>query len=275
MSEESEPETVWARPQRATRGPAAGRSRDELAAAAVELADREGLDAVSMRQVAKALGTGQASLYRYIAGRDDLLDLMTDAVAREVALDVPLQGDPVDDLVALAERTRAVQLRHPWLLDVPPEPLRLGPHGLDHLEYTLRAMEPVPLPGRAKLEIVGLTNALITQLVRAELQGSTGGFARTSGTGGGGSGHRASRGSAAKTGTSTAERHAADRRAAQAIYLNRAAAEGDRPLIAAALADQPEAELAQDPEELFRRTVRRMLTGLLGTGHHPGAENAP
>ncbi|WP_408907096.1 helix-turn-helix domain-containing protein [Streptomyces cavernicola] len=71
-----EPGTVWARPERAARSPSASHSRDELAAAAVELVDRRGLDAVSVRQVAKALGPGQASLYRYITGRDDLLDLM-------------------------------------------------------------------------------------------------------------------------------------------------------------------------------------------------------
>lgn len=114
-----EPVTVWGRPERGARGPAAAHSRAELTAVAVELADREGLSAVTMRQVAKALGTGQASLYRYVSGFEDLLDLMSDAVTAEVALDVPLEDDPVEDLVALAVRTKAVQLRHPWLLDVP------------------------------------------------------------------------------------------------------------------------------------------------------------
>lgn len=73
-----------------------------------------------MRQVAKELGVGQSSLYRYVSSREDLLDLMTDAAAGETDLGVPLRGDPVEDLLELALRTRAVQLRHPWLTDIPP-----------------------------------------------------------------------------------------------------------------------------------------------------------
>lgn len=60
---------IWTRPERGARGPAAGRSRAELAAAAVAPADRSGLAAVSMRQVAGELGTGPSSLYRYLGGR--------------------------------------------------------------------------------------------------------------------------------------------------------------------------------------------------------------
>ncbi|MFJ6698330.1 TetR/AcrR family transcriptional regulator [Streptomyces sp. NPDC091272] len=224
--------TVWERPDRGARGPAALHSRAELAAAAVELADRGGLPAVSMRAVARALGTGQASLYRYVPGREDLLDLMVDAVTGEIALDVPLGGDPVDDLTALASRTKDVQLRHPWLLDVPPEPLRLGPRGLDFLEYALRAMSPVRLPGGAKMEIVALLSALVAQFARTE---------------------------APRTGSSA---HG-DRHAAQAGYLGRAAARGDRPHLASALAQSPGSAPAEDPRVMFERTVRRVLAGLL------------
>ncbi|MFE1771529.1 TetR/AcrR family transcriptional regulator [Streptomyces sp. NPDC059008] len=222
--------TVWARPERGTRGPAAVHSRAELAAVAVELADRGGLSAVSMRQVAKELGTGQASLYRYISGREDLLDLMTDAVAEEIDLDVPLRGDPVADLVALAARTKAVHLRHPWLSDVPPEPLRLGPRGLDYLEHALRAMASVRLSGPAKLEVVALMNALVAQFARAELQGSRGNT---------------------------------DRQTAQAAYLSEAAAQGDRPHVAAAMADHTAADPKEDPQAQFERTMHRVLTGLV------------
>ncbi|MFH8570865.1 TetR/AcrR family transcriptional regulator [Streptomyces sp. NPDC017993] len=228
-----DPVTVWARPERGARGPAAVHSRAELTVVAVELADRSGLSAVSMRHVAKALGAGQASLYRYISGREDLLDLMTDAVAGEIDLGIGLRGDPVEDLVALAARTKDVHLRHPWLLDVPPEPLRLGPRSLDYLDYALRALAPARLPGRTGMETVALMNALITQFARAELRsGNT----------------------------------ATDRQAAQAAYLSEAAARGDHPAIAAAMADQTEPDAAEDPQVLFERTMHRVLTGLLGPG---------
>ncbi|MFD5393091.1 TetR/AcrR family transcriptional regulator [Streptomyces sp. NPDC127097] len=225
-----EPVTVWTRAERGARGPQPAHSRADLTAVAVELADRGGLSAVSMRQVAKELGTGQASLYRYVTGREDLLDLMTDAVAGEIDVDVPLQGDPVADLVALAARAKAVHLRHPWLPDIPPEPLRLGPRSMDYLEYALRAMASVRLPGRTKMEIVALMSALVAQFARAEIQGGRG----TTG-----------------------------RQAAQAAYLSQTASQGAHPHVAAAMADQPGAAPAEDPQQLFERTMHRVLAGLV------------
>ena len=225
-----EPETVWTRPARGARGPVALHSHAELTDAAVELADSGGLSAVSMRQVAKALGAGQASLYRYVSGREDLLDLMLDAVTGEIGLDAPLTGDPVEDLVALATRTKAVHLRHPWLSDIPPDPLRPGPRSLDYLEYALRAAEPARMPGGAKMELVALMSALVAQFARAELQGS---------------------------------RANTDRQSAQAAYLNHVAAQGNHPRLAAAMADHNRAGTAEDPQALFERTMRRVLAGLV------------
>jgi AcrR family transcriptional regulator len=69
---------IWARPERAAKGPAPSRSRSQIAAVAVALADGEGLEAVSMRRVAMVLGIGAASLYRYIESKDELYDLMVD-----------------------------------------------------------------------------------------------------------------------------------------------------------------------------------------------------
>ena len=74
---------IWARPERAAKGPAPSRSRAQIAAAAVQLADDEGLEAVSMRKVAAALGIGAASLYRYIESKDELYELMVDHVEGE------------------------------------------------------------------------------------------------------------------------------------------------------------------------------------------------
>ncbi|WP_433548486.1 TetR/AcrR family transcriptional regulator [Streptomyces sp. CA-294286] len=236
-----QPVSVWTRPERGARGPAAGHSRTELAAAAVALADREGLAAVSMRRVARELGVGQSSLYRYVAGRDDLLDLMTDRVAGETDLRVPLSGGPAEDLLGLAERTRAVLLRHRWLVDVPPEPLRLGPCGLAYLEYALRALAPTGLPGPVQLEVVAVMNALVAQFARTEQQGPA---------------------------------SDAGRRAAQAAYLAGAAAGGEHPHLAAALAGQAgqadaaraTAESSDGGEAVFRRTMRRVLDALVVPG---------
>ncbi|MFE2877660.1 TetR/AcrR family transcriptional regulator [Streptomyces roseus] len=228
-----EPVIVWTRPERGTRGPAAVHTRAEVAEVAVRLADRGGLEAVSMRRVGAELGTGQASLYRYLGSRDDLLDLMTDAVAGEIDLDVPLTADPVEDLVALAMRAKDIRLRHPWLVDVPPEPLRIGPNGMDFLEYALQALAPAGLPGHTGMEIVALLNALTEQFSRAELQSGRG-----------------------LTG----------RQGAQAAYIGQTAARGGRPHLAAAMARQSEADPAQDERLRFERIMRRVLTGLVTQG---------
>lgn len=74
------PEVIWARPERAGRGPKPAFSRADIAAAAVRIADAEGLDAVSMRKVAAELGCGTMSLYNYVPRKEDLHELMLDAV---------------------------------------------------------------------------------------------------------------------------------------------------------------------------------------------------
>lgn len=225
-----EPGTVWERPERGARGPAPERSRGQITRAAIRLADADGLTAVSVRQVAKELGTGPASLYRYVAGRDDLVDLMVDAATGGIDLTVALTGDPVTDLVALAARTQQVHFRHPWLLEVPPEAMRVGPCGLDYLEYALGALAPARMTGRAELEAVAVLSALVAMLSRAALN---------------------------------SRRSPTARQAAQAAYLTKAARQGAHPLLAEALAGQAAADPAQDARSLSERVVRRVLAGLL------------
>ncbi|MFF5262364.1 TetR/AcrR family transcriptional regulator [Actinomadura viridis] len=225
-----EPATVWQRPERGARGPAPERSRAQITAVAVRLADADGLAAVSMRGVAAELGTGPASLYRYVGGREDLVDLMADAVAGEVDLTVPLTGDPVEDLAGLAIRTKEVHLRHPWLAELPYEPGRLGPRAIDYLEHGLRALRPVRLSGQAKMETIAVVNGLVALFARTEIQG------RRSPTG---------------------------RGAAQLAHLAQVVGEGRHPLLAELLAAGP----AGPPEELsdlFPRLIRRVIAGLVG-----------
>jgi len=159
---------IWLRPQHAAVGRPAERSRAEITTAAIDLADREGLDALSMRRVAAALGTGAASLYRYVATRDDLLDLMTDATAAEYDLADPT-GHWDEDLLAVAHQARRIMRRHPWL------PARtitrpvLGPHGADLLEHVLAILADHPADPSHKLEAFALLNALTAMFVQNEL----------------------------------------------------------------------------------------------------------
>jgi AcrR family transcriptional regulator len=159
---------IWLRPEHAAVGRPAERSRAEITAAAIELADAEGLDALSMRRLAASLGTGAASLYRYVANREDLLDLMTDATAAE--FDLPAaSGDWLADLLAIAQQARRVMRGHPWLPTLVITRPVLGPHGADALEHALNVLADHPAPPDRKLEAFALLNALTALFVQNEL----------------------------------------------------------------------------------------------------------
>src|ERR1700722_1960144 len=81
--------SIWTRPERSARGPSPEHSRAEIAAAAIRLADARGLGAVTMRSAAAAVGTAPASLYRYVATRDELVELMADQVYGEFSYAAP------------------------------------------------------------------------------------------------------------------------------------------------------------------------------------------
>ncbi|GAA1960790.1 TetR/AcrR family transcriptional regulator [Kitasatospora viridis] len=140
MAEEPIPTLLWAREPRAPRRQAPG--IDRIVSASVAIADAEGLDALSMRRVAADLGTGTTSLYRYVAGRDDLLDLMVDAVGGDCPTD-PLTGDWRADLAAFARELRAGLLRHPWLGALMMSRPALGPNSLRRLDRALAAAAPL------------------------------------------------------------------------------------------------------------------------------------
>ena len=106
---------IWARPEpRGARAAAAALSLDQIADVALAIADAEGLDAVSIRRIARELGSGAMSLYHYFDSRDELLDLMADRVAAEMVVpDLPAEWRPA--LRAIAFQSRDTFRRHPWL----------------------------------------------------------------------------------------------------------------------------------------------------------------
>lgn len=132
-------DVIWNRPVRNARGPKPAHTRDEVAEAGVRVADAEGIDAVSMRRVATELGVGVASLYRYLASKDDLLDLMVDAVMRGQDPPSP-SGRWRADLAGLAEAARALMLRHPWLPAVSAARPNIGPGSLRWMEAWYQAV---------------------------------------------------------------------------------------------------------------------------------------
>ncbi|HEY1176756.1 MAG TPA: TetR/AcrR family transcriptional regulator, partial [Phytomonospora sp.] len=70
---------MWGVRERSSRGPKQGLTIEAIVRTAIALADAEGLAALSMRKVAERLGVGTMSLYTYVPGKPELLDLMLDA----------------------------------------------------------------------------------------------------------------------------------------------------------------------------------------------------
>ncbi|MEW9547362.1 TetR/AcrR family transcriptional regulator [Nonomuraea sp. NPDC050783] len=118
--------SVWARPRAKREQPAL--SRDRIVSEAIRLLDAEGIDALSMRSLGTRLGAGATSLYRHVANKDELIELVVDQIYGEMR--VPDAGDPARWRAAVTEAARSLRsivLRHPWAVSV------FGQVGLAHL----------------------------------------------------------------------------------------------------------------------------------------------
>ncbi|MFF4714732.1 TetR/AcrR family transcriptional regulator [Streptomyces eurythermus] len=162
------PEVIWARPQRTGRGPRPAYTRDDIAAAAVRIADAQGLDAVSMRHVAAELGCGTMSLYNYVPRKEDLYELMVDAVGGEHELWEP-SGDWRADMRRVARQTRELMRRHPWLPRLMSPAYGFSPNALRYLEHCLACLDPLEERYGTKLELIAMLNGMVTTYVRNEL----------------------------------------------------------------------------------------------------------
>lgn len=223
-----DPRQLWLGPDRPRRGRKPAYSREAITAAAVALADAEGLEAVTMRKVAAQVGAGVMSLYSYAPDKETLLNLMVDHVSGELPTTDTLTGDWRADLKAVAHLQRALMLRHPWLPAALSTHRTPGPHTLAFLERALTALRPTGLDGAAKLEIFAQLTAFVA-------------------------------GHAAHEIAQAAASRSPDRAAAEARYLAAVAADGHHPELAEALS-APGRPLA--PEATFTRFLNRLIDGL-------------
>jgi AcrR family transcriptional regulator len=150
---------LWGRRARGRRGPRPGLSLDAIIEAAVGLADAEGLEAVSMARVAELLGFTTMSLYRYVATKDELLQLMWNASA--LVTDQPaLDGlDWRERLRKWALVQRDVIDQHPWMTQMPMAAPPLAPNSLAFVERGLQTLDGTGLSGRDKIRVIGLLSS--------------------------------------------------------------------------------------------------------------------
>jgi AcrR family transcriptional regulator len=129
--------------------PRASIRRQQIVDAAVALADAEGLQSVSMRRLAEQLGLGTMTLYSYVSGKDELLDLMRDEVSREMLVPEPLPADWREALRDIATRTRVAIEAHPWALDAEPRRPRRRINTMRHIEQSLSVVEMLGVDPKA------------------------------------------------------------------------------------------------------------------------------
>ncbi|MFF9220863.1 TetR/AcrR family transcriptional regulator C-terminal domain-containing protein [Streptomyces viridosporus] len=223
-----DPHRLWLGDPRPRRGRRPAYSREAITAAAVALADAEGLEAVTMRRVAAQVGAGVMSLYSYAPDKETLLELMVDHVSGELSPPGPPTGDWRADLKAVAHLQRAHMLRHPWLPAALATHRTPGPHALAFLEHALAVLRPTGLDGGTKLEIFAQLTAFVAGHVAHEIARAP--ASRSSG-----------------------------RAEAEARYLAAVAADGRHPELAEALAS-PGRPLT--PEATFTRFLDRLVDGL-------------
>jgi AcrR family transcriptional regulator len=114
-------------------------SREGIVAAAIELADRDGLDGLSMRRLAQHLGVDAMSIYYHVRDKKTLLGAMADAVAAEIP-EAPSAGPWTGRLRELVMGARRVMLRHPWVVRVFTDSPTPTPAVLRHIERVLAVM---------------------------------------------------------------------------------------------------------------------------------------
>ncbi|GAA2689744.1 TetR/AcrR family transcriptional regulator [Streptomyces lunalinharesii] len=142
---------LWGPPAKPSRGPKPTLSLARIAAAGVEIADAEGLGAVSMQKVAGLLDFTKMSLYRYVPGKAELVALMVETSIGEP----PPTGDEFgwrEQLRAWAEQLTRSFTEHPWLLDATVGPRVMGPKELDWLERVVAALDGHGLTGSERMD---------------------------------------------------------------------------------------------------------------------------
>ena len=248
MSTPPASQPIWTRPEPGARRPRF--SREQIAAAALAIADAEGFDAVSIRRIATALGAGTMSLYRYISAKSDLVALMDDAIMGESLIpDGELPADWREGLAMIARYTRAALLRHPWAVQALQgggavgQDGAFGPNGIRHFEQSLAAVADAPLDTAAKLDLITLVDDYVFgHVLRAGEQ-----QARSAGGD---------------------QEHAAE----IAGYIQRQIATGQFPHLER-LTHDPAAQTLADPgrlDERFERGLSALLDGAAADAARPG-----
>ncbi len=163
-------EFLWGVRPRPTRGPKPALSVERITEAAIEIADAEGLAAVSMQRVAADLGFTKMSLYRYLPGKAELVALMVEQAVGEAPKVVAT--DWRAGLKEWSHRLLAAYLRHRWVLEVTVGPRPIGPNELGWMECAVALLAETGLTGGERLDTIAVLAGQVRMI--AQQAGTTG-----------------------------------------------------------------------------------------------------
>lgn len=141
-------------------------SMERIVAVAMEIADAEGLGAVSMRRVAEAVSVATMSLYTYVPGKNELVDLMLDRAYGEMDSPDEVPGGWRAKLELAARENWKLYRRHPWILQIPNARVPLGPHAVAKYDYELRTVDGIGLTDIEMDSVVNLMTAHVESAAR-------------------------------------------------------------------------------------------------------------
>lgn len=160
---------AWGMLEHPQRGPKRELTHERIVEAAMEIADSEGLAAVTMSRVATSLGFTTMSLYRYVTSKDELLQLMGDNAGLIAAPPPPEEGDWRVELRQWALLLRGVYSDHPWFLEIPVSFVQLlMPNNMLVVDLALRAMRTLRVRDEEKIAILMVLTSFVRSFATIE-----------------------------------------------------------------------------------------------------------
>ena len=150
---------LWDASTPPARGPRRGLTLDEIGAAAVAVADRDGLEGLSMQRVSAEVGLTKMGLYRYVAGKEELEAVMVDAAVEEPPAPGELTGTWREQAEEFARRIDRIWTRHPWLPWATIGERLMGPREVGWVEAAVRIFEPLGLSPDERMDAVSMVFA--------------------------------------------------------------------------------------------------------------------
>ncbi|WP_256839716.1 TetR/AcrR family transcriptional regulator [Ornithinimicrobium faecis] len=159
---------AWGTHAAPQRGPSRGLTHEKIVERAIEIADEQGLAALTMQRLAESLGFTTMSLYRYVANKDELLTLMTGSEAL-----LPKRGRPAvdwkDRLREWAESLRGMYRAHPWLLEVVRGPVSvLLPGSVAIVDRGLEAVDGLDLDDQERVGLILAVSSYVSAFATLE-----------------------------------------------------------------------------------------------------------